>query len=75
MVRGRKLHQSWLKKGEQFVSGQAAANCFIDNYENVSNLNIPEERKNQVKGEISILEQQENDPGYMNRNLSLQELE
>ena len=25
-----------IKKGVQFVSGQAAANCFIDNYENVS---------------------------------------
>ena len=32
-------------------------------------------RKNQVKGEINILEQQENDPEYMNSTFSLQELE
>ena len=70
-MRGRKLPQLWLRK---VSNSSAAANCFIDNYENVSKLNIPVERKNQVKGEINILEQ-ENDPEYMNSTFSLQELE
>jgi ribonuclease HI len=71
----RKAAPIVVKKGDDFVSGQAAANCFIDNYEEVSNLDVPEERKKQVKDEINVLRQQEDAPEYMNSTLSLQELE
>ena len=71
----RKAAPIVVKKGDDFVSGQTAANCFIDNYEEVSNLDVPEERKKQVKDEINVLRQQEDAPEYMNSTLSLQELE
>ena len=46
-----RMAQIAVQQNNELVTGQRAANCFIDNYERISSLNVPEERKRQVKAE------------------------
>ena len=37
-----------IEKDQEILTGRKAANCFTDNYEQVSNIIVPEEKKHQL---------------------------
>ncbi|KAK3796297.1 hypothetical protein RRG08_064402 [Elysia crispata] len=48
------------------VTGRRAANCFIDTYEEVSSIQVSDERKREIHKEIKEHQVQPNPPEYMN---------
>ena len=57
------------------VTGRRAANCFIDTYEEVSSIQVPDERKREIHKEIKEHQVQPNPPDYMNIPFNARELE
>ena len=64
-----------IKKDQEILTGRKAANCFIDNNEQVSNIIVPEEKKHQLHEEVKS-HQEERDPSdYMSRPFNKKEFE
>ena len=57
------------------VTGHRAANYFIDTYEEVSSIQVPDERKREIHKEIKEHQVQPNLPDYMNIPFNARELE
>ena len=57
------------------MTGKSAANCFIDSYEQVSNIMIPNNRKQQVHDEIKNYQIDQDPPNYMNCPFNTKEFE
>ena len=64
-----------VNKDDNIVTGREAANCFIDDYEQLSHLQIPDDRKKEVPEEMKNMEENQDTPYYMNTNFSMKELE
>ena len=63
-------------KDQDILTGRRAANTFIDNYEQVSNIRVPEDRKHQVHEEQrNLLNQEHQEEEYMNKPFNMKELE
>ncbi|KAK3771445.1 hypothetical protein RRG08_011380 [Elysia crispata] len=54
-----------IERGQEMVTGRRAANCFIDTYEEVSSIQVPDERRREIYKEIKEHQVQPN-PDYMN---------
>jgi len=63
-----------LEKDQELLTGRAAANCLIDNYEQVSNLTIPATRKHQVHEEMKNTSTTSPTPDLMNKTFNIKEL-
>ena len=57
------------------MTGKSAANCFIDSYEQVSNIMITKNRKQQVHDEIKSHQIDQGSPEYMNCPFNTKEFE
>ena len=55
-----------IQRDQETVTGKSAANCFIDSYEQVSNIMIPKNRKQQVHDEFKNQQTDQDPPEYMN---------
>ena len=64
-----------IERGQEMVTGRRAANCFIDTYEEVSSIQVPDERKREIHKEIKEYQVQPNTPDYMNIPFNDRELE
>ena len=64
-----------IERGQEMVTGRRAANCFIDTYEEVSSIQVPDERKREIHKEIKEHQVQPNPPDYMNIPFNDRELE
>ena len=64
-----------IEQNQEMVSGPRAANCLIDTYEEASSIEVPEERKNEIRTEIKGHEANPNPPDYMNSLFNLREME
>ena len=64
-----------IERGQEMVTGRRAANCFIDTYEEVSSIQVPDERKRKIHKEIKEHQVQPNPPDYMNIPFNARELE
>ena len=54
-----------IERGQEMVTGRRAANCFINTYEEVSSIQVPDERKREIHKEIKEHQVQPNPPDYM----------
>ena len=64
-----------IERGQEIVTGRRAANCFIDTYEEVSSIQVPDERKREIHKEIKEHQAQPNPHDYMNILFNDRELE
>ena len=64
-----------IQRDQGTVTGKSAANCFIDSYEQVSNIMIPNNRKQQVHYEIKNYQTDQDPPEYMNYPFNTKESE
>ena len=64
-----------IERGQEMVTGRRAANCFIDTYEEVSSIQVHDERKREIHKEIKEHQVQPNPPDYMNIPFNARELE
>ena len=66
----------FLEKEGKAISGKNAANCFVENYEEISSIEIPTDRKQQVLTELRNQEQdQDPTPDCMDKPFCSEELE
>ena len=63
------------QKDQQTVTWKSAANCFIDSYEKVSNIMIPNNRKQQVNEQIKNHQTGQDPPEYTNCPFNTKEFE
>ena len=66
--------QIMIVKDQVTLTGKDAANCFIDTYEEISNLGVPEERRKQVH-EDSKNQPSPEPPEHMNKPFTKKELD
>ena len=64
-----------IERGQEMVTERRAANCFIDTYEEVSSIQVPNERKREIHREIKEHQVQPNPPDYMKTPFNVRELE
>ena len=64
-----------IQRDQETVTGKRAANCFMDSYEQVSNITIPNKRKQRVHDKIKNHQADQNPPQYKNSPLNTKELE
>ena len=64
-----------IQEGQKILTEKKAANAFADGYEQVTNINIPEDRKQQVHDERRHLKDQEPQEECMNKPFCMRELE
>ena len=64
-----------IQRDQETVTGKSAANCFIDSFEQVSNIMIPNNRKQQVHDEIKNHQIDQDQPEYMNCPFNTKEFE
>ena len=64
-----------IQRDQETVTGKSAANCFIDSYEQVSNIMISNNRKQQVHDEIKNHQTDQDSPEYMNCPFNTKEFE
>ena len=64
-----------IQRDQETMTGKSAANCFIDSYEQVSNIMIPNNRKQQVHDEIKNYQIDQDPPNYMNCPFNTKEFE
>ena len=64
-----------IEKDQELVTGRMAANCFIDNYEQASNIKVPEEKKHQLHEEMKNHQEDQDPPDYMNKPFNMKEFE
>ena len=64
-----------IQRDQETMIGKSAANCFIDSYEQVSNIMIPNNRKQQVHYEIKNYQTDQDPPNYMNCPFNTKEFE
>ena len=64
-----------IEKDQELVTGREAANCFIDSYEQVSNITVPEEKKQQLREEMKDHQEAQDPPDYMSKPFNMKELE
>ena len=64
-----------IERGQEMVTGRRSTNCFIDSYEEVSSIQVPDERKREIHKEIKEHQVQPNPPDYMNTPFNAHELE
>ena len=64
-----------IERGQEMVTGRRAANCFIETYEEVSSIQVPDERKREIHKEIKEHQVQPNPLDYMNIPFNDRELE
>ena len=64
-----------IEQDQEIVTGKKAANVFIDTYEEISNILVPEERKQQVHEEIKNQKGKQDQPDHMNQPFSTKEFE
>ncbi|PVD27012.1 hypothetical protein C0Q70_12162 [Pomacea canaliculata] len=57
------------------LTGKKAANAVIDSYEEVSNITVPEEKKQQVHEERREFSQRQHQEDYMNKPFNMREFE
>ena len=70
-----KLSPVMIQRDQETMTGKSAANCFIDSYEQVSNIMIPNNRKLQVHDEIKNYQTDQDPPNYMNCPFNTKEFE
>ena len=70
---GTKAAPITILQGQELLTGRKAANLFIDGYEKVSNITVPEERRAQVQEERRTSSEQEPEE-HMNKPFNHQEL-
>ena len=64
-----------IEKDQEMVTGRNAANCFIDTYEKVSSILVPDDRKQQVHEDLRKHQVDQDPPEYMNRPFNMKEFE
>ena len=64
-----------IQRDQETETGKSAANCFIGSYEQVSNIMIPNNRKQQVHDEIKNHQTDQDSPEYMNCPFNTKEFE
>ena len=64
-----------VEKGQDSLSGRKAANCLMDNFEQVSNLTVPEEKKRAIREDLHKEQNEEVNPEHMNKPFTLKELD
>ena len=64
-----------IQRDQETVTGKSAANCFKDSYQQVSNIMIPNKRKQQVHDEIKNHQTDQDPPNYMNCPFNTKEFE
>ena len=64
-----------IEKDEQMYTGWRAANCFIDDYQETSTLNIPHSRRHEVNDEMKRLQREESFPEYVEQPFNMKELQ
>ena len=64
-----------IEKEQKTLSGKDAANCFIDSYEEISTLEVPEERKHQLHEDLKSHQDNSQTPEYMDKTFTNKELE
>ena len=64
-----------IQRDQETVTGKSAANCFIDSYEQVSNIMIPNKRKQQVHDEIKNHQTDQDSPECTNCPFNRKEFE
>ena len=64
-----------IQRDQETVTGKSAANCFIDSYEQVSNILIPNNKEQQVHDEIKNHPTDQDSPEYMNCPFNTKEFE
>ena len=65
----------FIEKNQEMMSGWRAANCFIEDYEQTSNIDVPDDRRQQVHQEMKNLHNEEDVPDYMEKPFSINELQ
>ncbi|PVD27237.1 hypothetical protein C0Q70_12392 [Pomacea canaliculata] len=64
-----------IQQAQDMLTGRKAANAFIDSYEEVSNITVPEEKKQQVHEERREFNQRKHQEEYMNKPFNMKEFE
>ena len=64
-----------IQRDQETMTGKSAANCFIDGYEQVRNIMIPNSRKQQAHDEIKNHQTDQDPPEYMNCPFNTKEFE
>ena len=64
-----------IEKDQEMVTGKKAADYFIDSYEQVSTILVPEDRKQQIHDEIKDQQSNQDQPEYMNKPFNMKEFE
>ena len=64
-----------IQRDQETMTGKSAANCFIDSYEQVSNIMTPNNRKQQAHDEIKNHQTDQDPPNYMNCPFNTKEFE
>ena len=64
-----------IQRDQETLTGKSAANCFIDSYEQVSNIMIPNNRKQPVHDEIKNHQTDQDSPEYVNCPFNTKEFE
>ncbi|PVD33868.1 hypothetical protein C0Q70_05130 [Pomacea canaliculata] len=64
-----------IQQAQDMLTGRKAANAFIDSYEEVSNITVPEEKKQQVHEERREFNQRKHQEDYMNKPFNMKEFE
>ena len=64
-----------IQRDQETMTGKSAANCFINSYEQVSNIMILNNRKQQVHDEIKNYQTDQDPPEYMNCPFNTKEFE
>ena len=64
-----------IQRDQETVTGKSAANCFIDSYEQVSNIMTPNNRKQQVHDEIKNHQTDQDPPEHINCPFNTKEFE
>ena len=64
-----------IEQDQEIVTGRKAANVFIDTYEEISSILVPEDRKQHVHEEIKNQKGKQDQPDYMDQPFSIKEFE
>ena len=64
-----------IQRDQETVTGKSTTNCFIDSYEQVSNIMIPNNRNQQVHDETKSHQTDQDPPEYMNSPFNTKEFE
>ena len=64
-----------IEKDQKMLTGWRAANCFIDDYQDISTLEVPDSRRREINEEMKLFKSEEASPEYMEQPFNMKELQ